>query len=754
MRTALALGPVVHSSSFSDSSDGGSPTSLVSAGSLSRQSSLYDPRNDDAVRRFSAAAPSAHSRQLAVHMTAAKTAYAKAFLMIRQTSRDASVNEVLESGSVRDVMETVTSILATTPRKSQVSDFVNTLHHYHGVFDVLCQADLSYLSLIWGGMKLILIMVKNHSDLLMSILDMLTEIGLDLSRIEVTTKLYPTKRMIELTSMLYGAIVDFLQEVITYFQKNKMRRFWSSVSRPFEPRFGSLRDRIRFLANAIQKDAVILHALQSASMAQHQVDSFLHGAQFTSILKSGLSNAVVPELLSRIKMTLFQGFAHEAKYHEDLAATYAFTAGGSWDTWFAEEQRYLPSGMRSASSLNQGLCDAPDSQHALQWVAQQRVQSPGIPSAYLIWVKGMTAQSAIASLLFQVLQQRPDVVSEHNIDLAAFRRANAGIKPLWDMFVHLMRALGGCLIYITIGSTGPDEFAVVDKFVKTVRNWDGPPISVTVIHPFNEGFVLVDDAVALDGAYDVHPSLTTTDALYHVIMLELGRQPDMSETIRGALWESLWREVRYAVIGIAFTQITDAILAAAKEAGHARCGDGLSQDDLDVWVAGVEKWTEDRIASNIVREQIQRHLDIVALEIPAATKTQLSQNLKRSVFTADMDCLGTRNLTQPQRDRVWQGIQASVAPGTVAVFGLEVEELVAEALDDYCQMVGRRRQTKKGALAVLRAMDDSFGWDGRWRETFSGEGQQIVDGITDGIVTGFRDVITALLEPAEDTGSA
>jgi hypothetical protein len=67
-------------------------------------------------------------------------------------------------------------------------------------------------------------MMKNRSDLLASITDMLTQIGLDLSRIEVYTKMYPTNRMLELTSMLYAAVVDFLKEVIEHFQQNKMRK--------------------------------------------------------------------------------------------------------------------------------------------------------------------------------------------------------------------------------------------------------------------------------------------------------------------------------------------------------------------------------------------------------------------------------------------------------------------------------------------------------------------------------------------------
>jgi hypothetical protein len=94
-------------------------------------------------------------------MSSARAAYAKAFMLLRKTSKDASLDDEFETSSEKALIETATEILSATPNKAPVSDFVNSLHHYHGVFDVLCQADFSYLSIIWGGMKLILIVSRN-----------------------------------------------------------------------------------------------------------------------------------------------------------------------------------------------------------------------------------------------------------------------------------------------------------------------------------------------------------------------------------------------------------------------------------------------------------------------------------------------------------------------------------------------------------------------------------------------------------------
>jgi hypothetical protein len=242
--------------------------------------------HDEAVMRFAAPASRDHEHRLAGHMAAARAAYAKAYLLIRKTSKeDAALVADIDGpgGGEQSLVDTARDILSTTPAKDHVSDFVSGLHHYHGVFDVLCQADFSYLSVIWGGMKLILIMMKNRSDLLVSITDMLIEIGYDLSRVEVCTKMYPTNRMLELTSMLYGAVVDFLKEVIEHFQQTKMKMFWSSMTKPFEQRFGYVKARIQNLVRHIQKDFILLQAMSSA---QQSLEPRMQRMQFENALSS------------------------------------------------------------------------------------------------------------------------------------------------------------------------------------------------------------------------------------------------------------------------------------------------------------------------------------------------------------------------------------------------------------------------------------------------------------------------------------
>lgn len=121
------------------------------------QTVLWDP-GDKAVRRFSEPAIDANARSLTAHISSARTAYAKAFVSIQQSAKNVDVNDLLITSTEKEVAELAVQLDArsASEEKGPMSRLVNVLHHYHDVFDVLSQADLSYLPLIWGGMKLIL----------------------------------------------------------------------------------------------------------------------------------------------------------------------------------------------------------------------------------------------------------------------------------------------------------------------------------------------------------------------------------------------------------------------------------------------------------------------------------------------------------------------------------------------------------------------------------------------------------------------
>ena len=116
---------------------------------------------DVAVRRFSSPAYDANRQRLTKHIDHARTAYARAFVAIQKSVKDVDAEAILSRSSANDVAQTAMELLnspgSTNDDEGRVSRFIDMLHHYQGVFDVLSQAgDFGYLAVIWGGMKLLL----------------------------------------------------------------------------------------------------------------------------------------------------------------------------------------------------------------------------------------------------------------------------------------------------------------------------------------------------------------------------------------------------------------------------------------------------------------------------------------------------------------------------------------------------------------------------------------------------------------------
>jgi hypothetical protein len=119
--------------------------------------------HDDAVRRFSEPAPDAVRQSLAAHISSAKAAYLRAIQAILQSTKSEEAKAFLEECTEKDLETMAINIQRAQSAicdKSKVEKFIEVLHHYHGVFDILSRGGLPYLALIWGGMKLILVVSR------------------------------------------------------------------------------------------------------------------------------------------------------------------------------------------------------------------------------------------------------------------------------------------------------------------------------------------------------------------------------------------------------------------------------------------------------------------------------------------------------------------------------------------------------------------------------------------------------------------
>jgi len=167
----------------------------------------------------------------------------------------------------------------------------------------------------------------------------------------------------------------------------------------------------------------------------------------------------------------------------------------------------------------------------------------------------MDARSALASLAFQILQQRPGILHRKSPEyyLAKFREARTSFERLWAVFLELVDAVGGILCFVHMPSLSPHAVRFSQAFVDLFDSYDdgaGPLINLALYQPDHFSFPKRQDIRKPDDMYDVDPALDSSDALHQVILAHSGAHEGLSDALRTELWETLWRTVRYSTIAL------------------------------------------------------------------------------------------------------------------------------------------------------------------------------------------------------------
>ncbi|OAG16202.1 hypothetical protein CC77DRAFT_391926 [Alternaria alternata] len=121
-----------------------------------------------------------------------------------------------------------------------LSQLSSRICHYGQIFDVLVQHHPEYVSLAWGAMKFLFVLVENHGKQLRVLAKGLSQIADVLPRIEFANALYPTARMQQAVSETYSKIIRFFLRAERWFQQSKLRHTWEALSRPTELYYSDL----------------------------------------------------------------------------------------------------------------------------------------------------------------------------------------------------------------------------------------------------------------------------------------------------------------------------------------------------------------------------------------------------------------------------------------------------------------------------------------------------------------------------------
>ncbi|KAI9687108.1 MAG: hypothetical protein M1822_002519 [Bathelium mastoideum] len=130
--------------------------------------------------------------------------------------------------------------------------------YYGNVMDMLVQHHPEYVSLGWGTMKLIFVLVLNHEELVTELAKALAKISDTLPRTQLHLVLYPTEDMKRVVEELYALLILFYQRALKWYQANKFKHIASALLKPFRLEFADLVERINPQARSIESVAITM----------------------------------------------------------------------------------------------------------------------------------------------------------------------------------------------------------------------------------------------------------------------------------------------------------------------------------------------------------------------------------------------------------------------------------------------------------------------------------------------------------------
>lgn len=379
-------------------------------------------------------------------------------------------------------------------------------------------------------------------------------------------------------------------------------------------------------------------------------------------------------MLSDLRAELFFGHEADTTYHEDLVNLYRTTSTPDWEYWFAEERKHVDWSHQPRSTLTYMQTDLVEPQIYCKWVALGRSLAGKVPFAHIVWAPSMTAYSALASILIQTLQQRPDLLhrESRHFYLQKFRRSKS-FDGLWTVFQEVLSSLPGFLCYITIPSVGDQEEAFAKRIIDLFEVKHGCPVNLQLVTPVHPAFPKPKAFIDIDAMYDVSPHMDSSDALLHVLLAELGYPSRVGKDIQATMWQSLWRTVCYSVNAIALEQLRLAIAAVVDEV------DGIGSKFLD-WM-----WT--REGEQHLHAYLRPCLETLVFALPADIRDRLDKTLQNAIrkhvrvdegrsseaiphyeLPNDMKVRQSKPNEMQCRERTWQGMKRILGRAPVNLF--------------------------------------------------------------------------------------
>jgi len=568
-----------------------------------------------------------------------------------------SITASCDAGQVLDIAVRAQSRCRKGKAKQLLIQFVESLNTYSTAFDILCQCQPGITTLVWGCMRWLLQISMNYISLIQRISYMLVEIGLSLPRLQLYEMILPSDRIRRITAELYATMIEFLCSAILFFNKHPIRKIIAVMWSPLETQFGAALQRIAQLQKCLENDAVAINMAQQS----HQMLEVSLAIRQIKLDILDLREIQVANLLLDIRSDLFSGLESDLAFHVAFEKTSALTCSAEWNKWFQCELKVSQTRFRPETAIAHVCTESANAQLMRKYVEHARQTVPSVPVVVLQWSGGMSATCGITLLIYQILQQRPELLYRKSSEfyLRKFQVAKKSFNSMWTVFIELLQTLSAIVISVHMGVMGVEERILLERFVDLVNSWIGPPLNLLLIHPPSDIVVTSHSIVNLDDCYDIDPTLEVTDPVHQIALNICGRSGHLSSRHIGFLWDNVWRSTRYSLMHIGVRLVLDALGAEGAL-------------PLDAPYTGMYPSTHDVMSGdlaffNSMRAIMRTSLGVIPFRMPETVAQQIRNQLSSSAVNASA-CAFAKHmlpeassplepLTENSRCKVWTAMQ-------------------------------------------------------------------------------------------------
>ncbi|KAF4542891.1 hypothetical protein BFW01_g4810 [Lasiodiplodia theobromae] len=208
---------------------------------------------------------------------ASREAYDKAVdLLQKKYANNGRKLELLKSAyGIEDVLETVTEAQLKYAQRTEGSKVrkwlggLSTRITYYGqIIDVLSQHHPEYVSLAWGTMKFLFVLVLNHEEMISELAKAVSRIADVLPRAKLQLLAFGTDWMKDATQCLYAEVINLLMRCLEWYEANPWKHAWKAFKDPYKLRFQDLRDKVDEKARRMDEMANTLSQMKINDMHQ------------------------------------------------------------------------------------------------------------------------------------------------------------------------------------------------------------------------------------------------------------------------------------------------------------------------------------------------------------------------------------------------------------------------------------------------------------------------------------------------------